>query len=72
MRAIAFGGFIIGIGLFFFVKWWIALSILLVSLFFFPKVQQHAANGVLKVSLYNPTVYKEAINNNVFELKEIE
>jgi len=71
LRALGFGGVIAGIALFFFVQWWIALTVLILAFYIFPRAQKQAADAVLNASLYNPLVYHTAIANAVFDIQEV-
>lgn len=68
LRTLTFGGIILGFALFFFVQWWIAFSVLIISFFQFPKLQTIAGEDVLQASLDNPNVYQVAINNQVLTI----
>ena len=70
LRAIAFGGIIVAIALFFFVDWWIPLIVLLGALYLVPKCQQAAAAGVLKASIEDPNIYQIAYDNGLFLIEE--
>lgn len=70
IRTVAFGGAILGAALFFIAPWWLALGVLLVGLFMFPKAQRLAAEGVLEASLRDSSVYQVAIDNQVLVVKD--
>ena len=69
-RTVAYGGSLLGIALFFFTSWWVALGVLLAGLFMFPQAQKSAARGVLEASLEHPSVYKVAVDNEVIVMRE--
>ena len=69
-RTAAFGGFILGIALFFFAEWWIALGVLMLALYMFPKSQSNAAEGVLQASLRSSAVYDIAVQNEVLLIRD--
>jgi hypothetical protein len=70
LRNIAFGGVLVGFVLFFFAPWWIALAVLALGLYMFPKVQNLAARHVLEAALENPHIYQSALQKNVLIIKE--
>ena len=70
IRTVAFSGVILGVALFFFVLWWLALGVLFVGLFMFSQAQRSAAKGVLEASLQDPSVYQVAIDNQVLIVKD--
>lgn len=70
IRTLAFGGFLLGVVLFFFVPWWAALGVLFFGLYMFPQAQKSAAKGVLLASLQDPKVYQVAVENQVLIIRE--
>ena len=72
LRAVAFGGIIVGIALFFFVDWWIAISVLLAGFLVFPQCQKRAAIGVLQASINDPFIYQTAYNHGLFLIENKE
>lgn len=72
LRTLAFGGIILGIALFFFVEWWIALIVLLGGFFAFPQCQKRAAHGVLQASISDPFIYQAACDNGVLLIEQNE
>lgn len=68
LRVFSFGGIILGITLFFYTHWWIALPILLIVLSMFPKLKNIAVNDVLQSSINNSSVYQIAIENQVLKM----
>jgi hypothetical protein len=64
------GGVLLGIVLFFFSPWWLALIVLFLGLLMFPNAQKSAAKGVLDASLANQYVYQAAVDNQVIVIRE--
>ena len=71
IRTAAFGGVLVGVALFFIAPWWLALGVLLVGFFMFPKAQMQAAAGVLEASLKDSHVYRVAMDNKVLVINEL-
>ena len=68
-RSLFFGLVIIGLVLFFFVKWQIALLVLVVGLLFSRKAQSDTAKGVLESALKSESVLHAAIETNVVRIQ---
>lgn len=62
---------LLGIALFFFIPWWIALIVLLGGFASFPWAQKAAAKGVLEASLDTEYVFQLAVDNEVIKIKEV-
>ena len=70
IRTFAFALFFIGIALFFFSPWWLALFVLFVGLPLFRVCQIDAAKGVLEASLTSPHVFEVALSKKVIFISE--
>jgi hypothetical protein len=70
IRTLAFGGFLLGVVLFFFIPWWAAFGVLFLGLYMFPLAQKNAAKGVLLAALQSPYVYQVAIENQVLVIRD--
>jgi len=71
IRAIAFGGVLIGTTFFFFAPWCVALGVLLIGLYMFPQAQNAAAADAIEASLKDPDVYQVAVKNGVILIREV-
>jgi hypothetical protein len=70
IRAVAFGGLLVSIALFFLVTWWWAFLALVFSLTMFTVAQKQAARGVLDAALLDPRIYQIATDKHVLIVKE--
>lgn len=71
IRSLFFGGVIAGVGLFFFVEWYVALAVL-ASGFFMSRVATHfAAKGVLQTALVRPSFYKAVTESGILRVEKV-
>lgn len=68
IRTVAFGGLILGLALFFFVPWWVAVIVVVFALYIFPIAQKNAMKGVLEAALRDQYVYQVALERQVIVL----
>ena len=69
IRALFFGGVILGIALFFFVDWYVALAVLVFGLFMSTRATQFAAKGVLETALADPAFYQMVTEKGVLRVE---
>jgi len=69
IRTAMFGFIILGIVLFFFVKWYFALSCLVFGLVLSTKATSAAGKAVIETSLENPFFYRMAVEKNILTVQ---
>ncbi len=70
LRILFFGLVILGLVLFFFVKWQVALLVLVIGLLMSRKAQSDSVKGVLESVLRSESVWHAAVENNVVRIQE--
>jgi|GEM_PF-2329351 len=70
IRFLFLGGTIGSIALFFYIPWYFALILLILSLQCAPKAQTMAAKGVLEASLKYPDIYYYSVSKGVLSVSE--
>lgn len=68
---IALLGIPAGIVLFFFIKWWICLIIIITSMFLTKAIRQESAKAVIEHSIKSPTFYRHAVLSETMKVFEI-
>lgn len=70
LRAFAFTFLILGVALFFFLDWYIALIIFLFGLFLFPVCQAHASKSVLTAALESPNLFAHCLESGIIKINK--
>ena len=70
LRVFAFSVLLLGIVMFFFLDWYIALIIFLFGLFLFPVCQAHASKSVLNAALESPNLFAHCLESGIIKINK--
>ncbi|MCB1885219.1 MAG: hypothetical protein KDG89_14680 [Geminicoccaceae bacterium] len=70
IRTLIYAFIAIGIVSFFFLPWWVGVSLIFLGLLCAPLAQKNSAKSVLDASIENPAIYAKALEGGIIRIRD--